>query len=108
MEAISELSDVNVEVGEPDGAEVDQTITQIHPDVVLIDIDQSHGIGLEIIKLAGGQRGKRVPVVMAIASSANLQYRASCLRAGALYFFDHVREQDRLVDSLESIRDQLR
>jgi chemotaxis response regulator CheB len=103
---MSELTNVQVDILEPDGRE-DRTITQIHPDVVLIDIDQSRGRGLEIIRQTCRGRGKHLPVVMAIASTASLQYRASCIDAGALYFFDRIREQDWLVDSLASIREQL-
>src|SRR5271157_3092706 len=80
--AISELSDVQVETREPREEEVDRTITQFHPDVVLIDIDQSNGRGLAIIRRIRGRRWESGPIIMAIASSASLQYRASCLEAG--------------------------
>jgi chemotaxis response regulator CheB len=106
-DAISELSDIQVETQEPVEEEVDRKITQLRPDVVLIDIDHSRGLGLEIIKRIHGRRGERVPVIMAIASSTSLQYRTSCHEAGATYFFNRIREQDWLLDSLVSIREQL-
>ena len=106
-DAISELSDIQVETQEPVEEEVDRKITQLRPDVVLIDIDHSRGRGLEIIKLIHGRRRERVPVIMAIASSTSLQYRTSCHEAGATYFFNRGREQDWLLDSLASIREQL-
>jgi DNA-binding NarL/FixJ family response regulator len=104
---ISELSDVQVEIREPDEVEVERTIAQVHPDVVLVDIDQSRGRGLEIIRQIHEQHGECGPVVMAMASSSSLQYRASCLRAGAMYFFNQIREQEWLLDSLASMREQL-
>jgi chemotaxis response regulator CheB len=106
-DAISELSDIQVETQEPVEEEVDRKITQLRPDVVLIDIDHSSGRGLEIIRKIHGRRGERVPVIMAIASSTSLQYRTSCHEAGATYFFNRGREQDWLLDSLASIREQL-
>jgi DNA-binding response OmpR family regulator len=107
VDAISELADVHVEIQEPNETEVDVMVARRHPEVVLIDIDQSCGRGLQIIRQLHGQRGERAPVIMAIASSTSLQYRASCLEAGAMYFFNRVREQDWLLDSLASIQEQL-
>jgi CheY-like chemotaxis protein len=104
---LSELTDVQVDVHEPGDLDVDRIITRLHPDVILINIDESRGRGLEIIRQIHGQRGERAPIIMAIASSASIQYRASCHEAGATYFFDRVREQEWLLDSLESIREQL-
>lgn len=101
------MSDIQVEIQEPGEVEVDRRITQLHPNVVLIDIDHSSGRGLEIIRQIHGRRGERVPVIMAIASSTSLQYRTSCHEAGATYFFNRGREQDWLLDSLASIREQL-
>lgn len=103
--AISELPDIQVEIQEP--CEVDQIVAQLRPDVVLVDIDHSRGRGLEIIKQIHGRRKERAPIVVAIASSTSLQYRASCHEAGALYFFNRFREQDWLLDSLASIHEQL-
>ena len=105
---ISELSEVRVEIQNPDGVEVDRTIAQFQPDVVLIDIDYSRGKGLEIIKRLHGQRVDGTPIIMAISSSSSLQYRASCHEAGATFFFNRLREQDWLLDSLVAIQEQLR
>jgi chemotaxis response regulator CheB len=105
--AISELSDIQVKIQELSEEEIDRMIAQLRPDVVLIDIDHSRGRGLEIIKRIHGRRRERVPVIMAIASSTSLQYRTSCHEAGATYFFNRVREQDWLLDSLVSLREQL-
>jgi hypothetical protein len=44
---------------------------------------------------------------MAVAGSASIQYRASCLEAGAMYFFNLAREHDWLLESLASLREQV-
>ena len=108
MRDISELSEVQVEIQEPDDAGVDRTIAQLHPDVVLIQVDNSRGRGLEIIKRLQGRRAEATPIIIAIASSSSLQYRASCHKAGAAFFFNRLREHDWLLDSLVVIQEELR
>jgi len=44
---------------------------------------------------------------VAIANSRSLQYRESCRAAGAVFFFNPEREQYWLLDTLESIREQV-
>jgi chemotaxis response regulator CheB len=105
-EILSELPNVQVEMEGP-FVDADLIMTKFNPDVVLIDIDLTQGHGLEIIRkfhegLSGG-----TPVIVAIANSRSLRYRASCLEAGAIYYFNAVREQEWLLDSLASIREQL-
>jgi CheY-like chemotaxis protein len=106
-EMISELPDVQVEIQQPGEAEENRTTMLHRPDVVLVDIDHSRGRGLEIIKQIHARPGERGPVIIAIASSSSLQYRANCLQAGAIYFFNRVREQEWLLESLASMQEQL-
>ena len=103
---ISELPDVHLEVKDPHN-DADLILLQFHHDVILIDIDQTQGHGLELIRRFREGRNERSPVIMALASSISLHYRASCLAAGAIYFFNLAREQDWLLDSLASLREQL-
>jgi chemotaxis response regulator CheB len=103
---LSELPNIQLEMEGP-FVDADLIMTKFNPDVVLIDIDLTQGHGLEIIRkfhqaLSGG-----TPVIVAIANSRSLRYRASCLEAGAIYYFNAVREQEWLLDSLASIREQL-
>ena len=105
---ILELPDVQVKIQDPGDVELGRTVSQLHPDVVLIDIDHSYGRGLEIIKRLHRRRGKGIPIVVAIASSHCLQYRRSCHEAGATFFFDWVHEQDWLLKSLATIQEELK
>ena len=104
---ISELPDVQVEILDPCDVDLDRTIAQLHPHVILIDIDHAYGRGLEIIRQHHRRRGEGMPVIVAIASSNSLQYKASCHEAGATFFFNLVREQDWLLKSLAAIQEQL-
>lgn len=103
---LAELPDLHLEVV-GSSVDVDQIILQRNPDVVLIDIDQTNGHGLEIIRKLHERSSENTPVIMAIAMSPSLRYRARCLEAGAMYFFNAVREQDWLLESLLSVRVQL-
>ena len=107
MGEISELPDMEVKIQEPSDWDPEHTVAEPRPDVVLVDIDHSRGHGLQIIRRLRGQSREKAPVIMAISSSPSLQYRASCLDAGAMYFFNRIREQEWLLDSLASIREQI-
>ena len=106
-EMIGELRGVQLDVEDPDVDKVRPIIRQLRPDVILVDIDETHGDGLEIIRRCRGQEGHRGPVIVAIANSRSLQYRESCRAAGAVFFFNPEREQYWLLDTLESIREQV-
>jgi DNA-binding response OmpR family regulator len=103
-ELLSELPYIQLDV-EESSAEADSIISRIDPAVVLVEIDQARGRGLEIIRSLRARN--RAPVIMAIAATRSLRYRSSCLEAGAMFFFNAVREQDWLIESLDSIREQL-
>ena len=97
---------MQVEICEPDGLK-DRKIMEVHPDVILIDMDQSRGRGLK--------NYQTIPQATERTCSCHYgdwQHRFAAipgeLRGGwAMYFFDRVREQDWLIDSLASIREQL-
>jgi CheY-like chemotaxis protein len=108
VEEISELPNVQVTIQDPDDVELDRTIAQLHPDVVLIDIAHACGRGLEIIKRLHRRGAEGRPIIVAIASSNSPQYRASCHEAGAMFFFNLICEQNWLLDSLATIQEQLK
>ena len=60
-EMISELPDVHLEVTDPPN-EADLILPQSHLDVILIDIDQTHGYGLEVIRQFRKGGSERSPV----------------------------------------------
>ena len=105
-EMIAALRGIQLDVEDPDIDTVFPRISQLHPDVILVDVDAADGRGLEIITQCR-VRNVRHAVIMAMANSRSLQYRESCLAAGALYFFNPEREGYWLLDTLESIREQV-
>jgi len=106
-EMISELPDIQLEVTDL-RVEAELILPEFDPDVILIDIDQTQGQGLEVIRQFRQGGSESSPVIMALAGSGSLHYRANCLAAGAMYFFNLERELEWLLDSLASIQEQLR
>jgi DNA-binding NarL/FixJ family response regulator len=80
-------------------------IQRNRPDVVIIDINMTGGRGLDLIR--GIREKGEYPVVIVLSSSSNLQYRRKCIEAGAMYFFDKVREQDWLFDTVLALKEEL-
>ena len=74
------------------------------PDVIVIDIRMPGG-ALDLVRAI--KSSAHPPVVIALSSSASLQYRAACHRAGAEYFFDKVNEQARLVEAVVELQKEL-
>lgn len=105
-EMLAELPFIQLEVQDP-AVDPCEMVIQSHPDVVLVDIDQARGRGLSIIRDLRRQSGEYAPVIVALVSARPLRYRSSCLKAGAMYFFNTTRELEWLVAALESIRDQV-
>ena len=104
-EMISELPGIQLEVTDLH-VEAELILPEFHPDVILIDIDQPQAQNLEAIRRLRKGGSERSPVIMALAGSGSLHYRAGCHDAGAMYFFNLERELEWLLDSLASIREQ--
>jgi chemotaxis response regulator CheB len=103
---IAELRGIQLDVEDPDLEKAYSIVRKVHPSVIVVDVDAAHGHGLEIIRRCSAHEGQGT-VVMAIANSRSLEYRASCLAAGALFFFNPEREEYWLLDALESLREQV-
>lgn len=106
-QAISDVLRTAVESQDPWVVDAGRIVAQERPDIVLIDLDLVHGDGLEIIGQLRRAQHELVPVIVALASTSSLRDRASCLEAGAMYFFDKSSELEWLLGSLESIKHEI-
>jgi DNA-binding NarL/FixJ family response regulator len=104
-EAVGELPGVSVQVQEPRRWGLEGMVRRLHPDVVLIDIHVPAGLRL-LRRLHSARRGQ-APLIVALATTSAIPYRVKCHEAGAAFFFDRINEQDRLMESLAGIRDEL-
>jgi DNA-binding NarL/FixJ family response regulator len=92
-------------VGESCAADIEARILELQPDVVVLDVHAPRAMGLDLIRRLKA-KGDR-PVVIALSSSSSFRYRVKCHEAGAAYYFDKVREQDRLVEAIVELSQEL-
>jgi DNA-binding NarL/FixJ family response regulator len=87
-----------------DAREAIGTIPRARPDVILLDIHLLGGSGIDVLNAL--KRDGNAPVVIVLTNYAYPQYREKCLQAGADYFFVKSTEFDRVVPTLQQIRQQ--
>jgi DNA-binding NarL/FixJ family response regulator len=98
---ISELPSVEV-VGQADIAfEAIDSIRQLRPSVVVLDISMPGGSGMYVLESI--KKEKPGPTVIMLTNFANDQYRQKCLQLGADYFFDKTTEFERVTEVLRQI-----
>ena len=103
-DALSEIDGLEVSTYAPRTGGIIQRILDRKPDVVVIDISMPGG-ALDLVRAI--KSGRHAPIVIALSSSATIQYRAACHNAGAEFFFDKVREQSRLVEAVTELQHEL-
>lgn len=78
-----------------------RSITELEPDVVILDIRLPGPSGIEVLR---DIREQKLPVkVIVLTNYPYPQYRKKCEELGAEYFFDKVTEIDRVRDTLTAM-----
>lgn len=75
-----------------------QSIQQLNPDAIILDIRLRQGTGFQVLQSVK-MRG-RPPLVIVLTNFAYQQYRNKYLDAGADFFFDKSNEFDQVVGVL--------
>jgi len=100
---IEELPDMKIEEHASEAGDMAFSIRKSRPDVLVMDI---HTAGsLELIRRLKAESGS--PVVMVLSNEPSLLYRVKSHEAGAAYFFDKTREQERLIEAIEDLAKEL-
>jgi DNA-binding NarL/FixJ family response regulator len=84
-----------------DAAEAIQSIQQLKPDVVILDIRMPAGSGIGVLRSL--QQKPEKPKFIMLTNYPFLQYRKTCLEAGASYFFDKSSEFEKIPQALEQL-----
>jgi DNA-binding NarL/FixJ family response regulator len=84
-----------------DAAEAISAIQQLKPDVVILDIRMPAGSGIGVLRSL--QQKPEKPKFIMLTNYPFLQYRKTCLEAGASYFFDKSSEFDKIPEALEQL-----
>jgi len=87
---LSELEGIEVIGQARDAVEATWLITELQPDVVILDIRMPKGSGIEVLRNI--RQSKHPPVVIVLTAFPNPQYRKQCLDFGAEFFFDKATE----------------
>ena len=81
------------------------SIAQLKPDMVILDIKIPGGSGIEV--LHGIKKTSPSPVVMMLTNYSYPQYRKRCTDAGANYFFDKSTEFEEVKDVCRLMAQQM-
>ena len=98
---ISELPNVEI-IGQADIAfEAINSIRQLRPSVVVLDISMPGGSGMYVLETI--KKDRPGPLVIMLTNFAHDQYRQKCLQLGADYFFDKSTEFERVTEVLRRL-----
>lgn len=98
---LRDMSTVEVIGQAADAAEAIQAIQQLRPDVVILDIRMPAGSGIGVLRSLAQKTEK--PKFIMLTNYPFLQYRKTCLDAGASYFFDKSSEFEKIPQALEQL-----
>ena len=84
-----------------DAAAAISAIQQLKPDVVILDIRMPAGSGIGVLRSL--QQTAEKPKFIMLTNYPFLQYRKTCLDAGASYFFDKSSEFEKIPQALEQL-----
>ncbi len=93
VEVVGEAGDVGCAI---------ELVSRLRPHAVVLDIGMPGGSGIQVLRHV-----KRVlpeTQVIMLTNNANPFYRATCVEAGASFFFDKSSEFERVGDVLQEMR----
>lgn len=98
---ISELPGIDVIAQAQNAAGANDSIQELHPDVVILDIRLSKGNGIDVLQEI--KKDRSAPVTIMFTNYPYPQYRKKCQEAGADFFFDKSTEFHKITGVLEKI-----
>lgn len=94
LDMLREIPGVEVLGCAADGLHAIDSIRELAPDVVVLDIQMPRGTGLDVLKNV--KRGGRGPVVIVFTNFPYPQYRKRAMDYGADFFLDKTTEFEKL------------
>jgi DNA-binding NarL/FixJ family response regulator len=101
-ESVADIADIEIVGQNGDPFEALDTIRNLHPDVVILDIRLPGRSGIDVLKDI--KKESRAPIVIMITNYPYRQYRQGSMAAGADYFFSKINEFDMIRETLSGIK----
>jgi DNA-binding NarL/FixJ family response regulator len=98
---LADMAGVEVIGHAEDAAAAVAAIQRLKPDVVILDIRMPAGSGIGVLRSMEKQPDR--PKFIMLTNYPFLQYRRTCLEAGASYFFDKSSEFEKIPQALEAL-----
>ena len=99
---LTEITGVAVIGQAGDGIVAVNSVRELNPDVVVLDISMPGKNGLDVLQEV--KKFEPAPCVIVLTSHPNPQYRGKCLGMGADHFLDKSTDFDRLPGIIKRLR----
>jgi len=98
---LSDLETIDV-IGQAENVEdAINSIREINPDVVILDIRMPGGSGIDVLENI--DKKNRLPVIIMLTNYPYPQYRKKCMDAGADFFFDKSGEFEKVIEVVSGL-----
>lgn len=98
---LSEIAGIEIIGKAGDTPEAIDSIHQLHPDAVILDIRMPGGSGIEVLKSI--KKTNASPVIIVLTNYPYPQYRKTCMTLGADFFFDKSTEFEKVAQALKAL-----
>ncbi len=75
-----------------------EAIRRLHPDIVVLDLQLSEGLGLDVLRETG-----RIARFIVLTNYSEPPAAEKCLEAGAHFFFDKSTGMDQFIETLREL-----
>jgi DNA-binding NarL/FixJ family response regulator len=93
-ELLTEVEGIELVGQAGDIRETSRLIEQLHPDIVILDLQMPDGNGLDILAAIKGKHSESIVIVLTNSEAASVRERS--LKTGADFFLDKSNESERL------------
>lgn len=101
-ETLSSCKDLVIEAFAATETKAIELLTEVHFDMILVDIELAVGNGFEVIKFTQTPGYPHpTPIVMMLTNHANTYYRALAKKLQIPYFFDKSMDFDLAIETIE-------
>ena len=98
---LSDLKGIEIVGQAEDAREASDSIRKLKPDAVILDIRLSGGSGIDVLRVIKKEQPTLTAIMLTFYPYP--QYRKSCLRAGANYFFDKSTGFEKIPEVLKGM-----